>query len=176
LFTDYKNKLGYYIFKKKMFKVFDEPNSFKDFIEKSMDYLIILPLNDLDFSNSFDVAKYFRIHKKDVTLFLPEHKVNSIDIMNNYKYISFNFEDISKIGLPTKQFIEKLNEYSFDVIIDLERENNLFLSAIICSINAKFKVGFKKSEIDNLYNLQIVNTKINSEISYRNLLNSLKMF
>jgi len=159
-----------------MFKKIDDSYSFKDFIEKSYSYLIILPLNDLDFANSFDVAKYFRIHKKDVTLFLPEHKVNLGNITNHYKYMSYGLEDISKFGLPTKSYIQKLNEHKFDVLIDLERENNLFLTAIISLINSKFKVGFKKPDIENLYNFQLVNNKINSEISYRNLLNSLKMF
>ena len=85
-------------------------------------------------------------------------------------------EDITKFGLPTKSYIDKLNEYKFDVLIDLERDDNLFLTAVTSLINAKYKVGFKKAEVDNLYNFQLINTKINSEISYRNLLNSLKMF
>lgn len=176
MFEEYKTKIGFYLFKKKMFKKFDSSYSFKNFIEKSSNYLIILPLNDQDFINSFDIAKYFKIHKKAVTLFLPEHKVNSIEITSNYDYVSYDFNDISKFGLPTKKFIDKLNEHQFDVLIDLERENNLFLTAVTSLFSAKYKVGFKKPELENLYNFQLANTKINSEISYRNLLNSLKMF
>ncbi len=168
--------MGYYLFKKKMFKEFNASYSFNDFVGNSSSCLIILPLNELDFANSFDVAKYFRIHKKDVTLFVPEHKVNTFEITNQYKHINYSIQDITKFGLPTKLYIEKLNEHKFDVLIDLERENNLFLAAITSLADAKFKVGFRKPDIDNLYNFQLVNTKINSEISYRNLLNSLKMF
>lgn len=159
-----------------MFKNFDSTCNFSDFVESSIDYLIILPLNDSDFANSFDVAKYFKIHKKEVTLLLPEHKVNSVNITSHYKHISYAMNDISKIGLPTKSYIEKLSNHSFDVLIDLERENNLFLAAITSLMHAKFKVGFSKPEIENIYNFQLINNKINSEISYRNLLNSLKMF
>lgn len=176
MFEEYKNKMGYYIFKKKIFRKYHASYSFNDFVGKSVDYIIIMPLNEQDYSNSFDVVKYFKIHKKEVTLFLPEHRVNYVEISNNYKHISYNIEDISKFGLPSKQFIEKLDSHKFDVLIDLERENNLFLAAVTSLAKAKFKVGFKKEEIDNLYNFQLVNTKINSEISYRNLLNSLKMF
>lgn len=176
MLEEYKNRVGYYIFKKKMFREYDSSFSFNDFIEKSSNYLIILPLNDSDFNNSFDVAKYFRIHKKEVTLFLPEHKVNTINISSHYKYISYSFDDITKFGLPSKNFIQKLSEQNFDVLIDLERDTNLFFAAVTSLANAKFKVGFKKSGLDKLYNFQLVNTKINSEISYRNLLNSLKMF
>jgi len=176
LFDEYKNKMGYYIFRKKIKKEFNSSFSFTDFIENSMDYVIILPLNDLDYSNSFDVAKYFRIHKKNVTLLIPEHKRNSVTILSNYKILDYSLDDISKLGLPSKSFVQKLSEFKFDVLIDLEREENLFLVAVASLIDAKFKVGFKKAEIENLYNFQLVNTKINSEISYRNLLNSLKMF
>jgi len=159
-----------------MFREYDNTFSFNDFIENSVNYLIILPLSDSDFSNSFDVAKYFSIHKKKITLFLPEHKVNTINITHHYKYISYSFDDITKFGLPSKSYIKSISEHSFDVLIDLERDTNLFLAAITSLTNAKFKVGFKKSGLEKLYNFQLVNTKINSEISYRNLLNSLKMF
>lgn len=172
----YKNRIGYYLFKKRIFKEVENTHSFKNFIEESLNYLIILPLNDQDFINSFDVVKYFKIHKKEVTLFLPEHKVNSMQITSHYNYLSYDVENISNLGLPTKEFIQKLKEKQFDVLVDLERESNLFLTAVASIIDAKFKVGFKKPNIENIYNFQIVNTKINSEISYRNLLNSLKMF
>lgn len=74
MFEEFKNRIGYFIFRKKMLKNFDDKFTFNNFVEESVNYLLILPLNDLDFNNSFDVAKYFQIHKKNVTLFLPEHK------------------------------------------------------------------------------------------------------
>ena len=176
MFEEIKNKIGFYIFKKKLFKEFITTSSFRDFIENSYNYLIILPLNDQDFANSFDIAKYFKIHKKEVTLLLPEHKVNVVEITSNYRYLSYSYDDISKFGLPTKAYIEKISEHKYDVLIDLEREDNLFLTAVTSLFEANFKVGFKKTNLENLYNFQLANTKINSEISYRNLLNSLKMF
>jgi hypothetical protein len=176
LFEEYKNRLGYFILKKKLIKDFNSTNSFKNFIGNSSNYIIILPLNDSDFNNSFDIVKYFNLHKKNVTLFLPDHKVNTNNIIQNYNCISYNFDDTSKCGLPTKSFGQKIGGYNFDVLIDLERESNLFLVAVTAIVKAKYKVGFKKSEIDNIYNFELINNKINSEISYRNLLNSLKMF
>lgn len=176
MLEEYKTKIGYYIFKKKIKKDFDSNFSFTDFIENTLDYILILPLNDLDYSNSFDVAKYFKIHKKNVTLFIPEHKKNSVSISNNYHVLDYSINEISKLGLPNKTLMNKINQHNFDVLIDLEREENLFLAAVTSLINAKYKVGFKKEGVDNLYNFQLVNSKINSEISYRNLLNSLKMF
>lgn len=176
MFEEYKNKIGYYLFKKKLFKEIDNSQSFNNFIENSNSVILVLPLNESDFANSFDVAKYFKIHKKEVTVFIPEFKVNSMDITRNFQYISYDLNDVNKLGLPSKQLIDKLSEKEFDVLVDLEREDNLFLLSVSSQIKAKFKVGFRKVSVDNLYNFQLVNTKINSEISYRNLLNSLKMF
>lgn len=168
--------MGFYLFEKRLFKKVNNSLPFNNFIEKSNSVILVLPLNESDFANSFDIAKYFKIHKKEVTLFIPEHKVNTREISRNFQYISYDFNDVTKLGLPSKQFISKLSDKEFDVLIDLERDENLFLLAISSLINAKFKVGFKKSSIEELYNFQLINTKINSEISYRNLLNSLKMF
>lgn len=176
MFEEFKNRIGYFIFKKKMLKNFDDKFTFNNFVEESVNYLLILPLNDLDFNNSFDVAKYFQIHKKNVTLFLPEHRKNLIRLSGNYETISYSLDDISRLGLPNKPLKEKLLNQKFDVLIDLEREDNLFLVSVVSLMKAKFKVGFKKNAVENLYNFQLVNSKINSEISYRNLLNSLKMF
>jgi hypothetical protein len=168
--------MGYFFLRKKMLKEFNSTASFSKFIQNSVKYLVILPLNDADFANSFDIVKYLKIHKKSVTLFIPEYRVNSISNSREYKIISYDFNQINKIGLPNKQFLESLKQYEFDVLIDLERDENLFLAAIASFVKANYKVGFAKPEIENLYNFQLVNTKINSEISYRNLLNSLKMF
>ena len=109
-------------------------------------------------------------------MFLPEYRKNLISLTSDFKMISYNLDEISRLGLPNKQLIEKIKNYKFDVLVDLERDENLFLASVTSLINAKFKVGFKKNSIENLYNFQLTNTKINSEISYRNLLNSLKMF
>ncbi len=176
MFEEYKNKIGYFLLKKKLVKNFGSTNSFNNFITDSSKYVIVLPLNDIEFSNSFDIVKYFNIHKKHITLLLPEHKVNTHNLIKNLNYISYNFDDVTNFGLPSKLFTKKLKESEFDVLIDLERESNLFLAAVTILINAKYKVGFKKNEITNIYNFELANSKINSEISYRNLLNSLKMF
>lgn len=176
MLEDYKNKIGYFLFKKKMLRNYNDNFSFKNFVENSFDYVLILPLNELDFKNSFEVARYFKIHKKNVTLFLPEYRENLISLSSDFNMISYNLDEISKLGLPTKQMKDKIAKYKFDVLVDLERDENLFLASVTSLINAKFKVGFKKTNIENLYNFQLINSKINSEISYRNLLNSLKMF
>ncbi len=170
-----KKKIGYFLLKKTMIKNLEESN-FNRFVSSAEDYLIIFPSDDMDFQNGIDVAKYFLIHKKNVTLLVNDIKRNLINLTNNFNIIEYGINDVSRFGLPNRKFVAELSKYNFDILIDLERNENLFISGVTSSVKAKYKVGFKKNEIENLYNFQIINSKLNSEISYRNLLNSLRMF
>jgi hypothetical protein len=64
----------------------------------------------------------------------------------------------------------------FDVIIDLNREEEIFYTYITKALNAPVKIGFVNSDSDNYFNMQIAHSKNGPEISYNNLLNCLKMF
>ncbi len=175
MFENLKKKIGYFLLRKTMIKKLNESN-FNQFVTTAHDYLIVFPANDIDFQNGIDVAKYFSIHKKNVTILINDIKRNLVNLTNNFNIIEYGINDISKFGLPNRQFIAELSKYNFDVLIDLERNENLFINGVTSLVKAKYKVGFKKNEIENLYNFQIINSKLNSEISYRNLLNSLRMF
>jgi hypothetical protein len=175
LFENLKKKIGYFLLRKTMIKNLEESN-FNQFVTSANNYLVIFPTDDMDFHNGIDIAKYFTIHKKNVTVLIQDIKRNLVNLTNNFNIIEYGINDISKFGLPNKKFITELSKYNFDILIDLERDENLFINGVTSSVKAKYKVGFKKNEIENLYNFQIINPKLNSEISYRNLLNSLRMF
>jgi ADP-heptose:LPS heptosyltransferase len=84
--------------------------------------------------------------------------------------------DINKLKLPSKRLEKEFRILKFDVVIDLEKEENLFNSLLVCIVNAPVKVGFRKKNSDKFYNLQIDNMEVNPEIFYKNLLNCLQMF
>ncbi len=83
--------------------------------------------------------------------------------------------DKTKLGLPSKDLINRISKYKFDLVFDLNTEPNLFASAITNIPKSVFRIGFIKEKSDLFYNYQIPN-EINSEKSHRNLLNSLRMF
>ena len=64
----------------------------------------------------------------------------------------------------------------FDVIIDTNREENLFYGYIAKFLNTNVKIGFVHSDSDNYFNFQVVNKQNDPETSYKNLLDCLKMF
>ncbi|MCK5455784.1 MAG: hypothetical protein KAI45_01580 [Melioribacteraceae bacterium] len=61
------------------------------------------------------------------------------------------------------------------MVIDLNRDVDIFSSALANVPLSDFRIGFVKKDSDSFYNFQIPN-EINPEKSYRNLLNSLRMF
>jgi len=90
--------------------------------------------------------------------------------------IEYEIRDISKIKLPKKKLISKLSERNFDVVIDLNRNENLFYSFAVSQIKTKLKIGFEKKGSDKFYNFQIACNKKEPEEAYKYLVNCLQMF
>ena len=90
--------------------------------------------------------------------------------------IEYEIRDISKIKLPKKKLISKLSERNFDVVIDLNRNENLFYSFAVSQIKTKLKIGFEKKGSDKFYNFQIACKKKEPEEAYKYLVNCLQMF
>ena len=92
------------------------------------------------------------------------------------KAMEFGVADLNKLDLPGNKLIEKLSSMRFDGVIDLNRKDELFYSYASNLVNAKIRIGFAKKGADKYYNFQISNNDIDSEKSYQNFLNCLKMF
>jgi len=69
-----------------------------------------------------------------------------------------------------------LHNEEFDIIMDLSFKESNFLLSILFEMKTKFRVGFTKRDSDVFYNFQSGLDEKNPEISFGNLLNSLKMF
>ena len=175
MFESIKKKIAQYIIKRKFLSNSSEVN-FNNFFKESVSFLVIMPINEHDFVFTFEILKYLKIHDKSVTVLCQAPRVNTIPEKEKFKIISYGITDVSKFYLPEKVYLEHLEKKNYDVIIDLNHDENLFCSAMSNFFNSKYRVGFKKNNSDNYYNFQIQNDERNSEISYRNLLNSLQMF
>lgn len=175
MFESIKKRIAKYLIIKKFTSGSGEVN-FNNFFKESLSFLIIMPSNEHDFNFTFEILKYLETQNKNVTILCQAVRVNTIPQKDKYKIISYEITDISKLYLPMKEYLDKREKKTFDIIMDLNREENLFCSAMSNYYNSKFRVGFQKENSDNYYNFQIQNDEINSEISYRNLLNSLQMF
>ncbi len=176
MFETLKKRIASFLVKRRYLSQKREIKSFNEFITNSHYVIFIMPSNEKEFSNCFDIIKYFQIHKKIITLFLPESDVNLIPDKDYYRLITYSFNELNKFGLPSLVLKNKLNKNKFDVLIDLNLEEDNFYTAIVGEISAKYRIGVNKKKSSQIFNFQINCSKNNSEISYRNLLNSLQMF
>jgi hypothetical protein len=62
------------------------------------------------------------------------------------------------------------------VLIDTNRDEIIYYSYIAKSLNVQVKIGFVRSDSDRYFNFQVVNKQNDPELSYKNLLDCLKMF
>jgi len=175
MINNLKSNLAESIALKKFTKTQSFGNSFRQFISNAKDIMVILPENLEDMKAAFKVIKHFNTEKKNIYLYFNIDVANYIPVELKYISVTFNPADKTKIGLPTKDHLSKIEIIFFDLVVDLNRENNIFYSVISSAPKSKYRVGFTKKNSDKFYNFQVPN-EINSEKSYRNLLNSIRMF
>lgn len=151
--------------------------TFSFVVKKAKKIFLIMPDNEDDYKSSISIIVFLLSENKELVLL-----TNSI---NHYLLPNFNskikieeyFEaDKNKINFPKKIFREKLKFYDVDLVLDLNKSENIFAS--ICSkiIKAGFVIGFNKKNSDKYYDIQFSSKENDSEISYKNLLNCLQMF
>lgn len=176
MFENLRLKLARIIIRQKYLRKNVDPIMFNNVISRAQDFFIIMPDSDTDFYLSMDLLKYLLIHRKSVTLFLPEHKYSLIPEKDKYKYIPFNQLQKTKLFLPNQVLKDKLKTKTFDVVIDLNRQESVFFSAVVNIVQSKLRIGFDKANSSPYYNFQFAETQNNPEVTFRNLLNFLQMF
>lgn len=171
-----KLKIAHFVIIRKYIKKMEVPITYNKVISGSMNFFIIMPKDDKDFFHSLELIRYFQIHHKIITLFLPEHKYNLIPEKEKYRYISYHNEQVNRFNLPKKSLVQRLNGKEFEIVIDLNRNEDLFFSAVSNIVQTKLKVGFNKERSENYYNMQIRASNGDSELIYKRFLEFLLMF
>lgn len=149
---------------------------FNLFIQKSYSFLVVMPENENDFTNSFNILEYLENNKKNISILTYDYRVSKIPVKFKSRVIDHGVNDMNKFDLPSKKFMDQLGEKKFDAILDLNKDENFFHNILICKINSLLKVGFEKPNGGKYYNVMIRTDKNNSENTYQNFLNCLQMF
>ncbi len=150
--------------------------SFEGFFRKSFAFLVLMPKNESDFHHALKVLEGLAEAKKKATIFTYDFKVSLIPMKFRPQVIDHGVNDVNSINLPSKRLVSKLSDYDFQVVLDLNREENIFYSYVASLIEVPIRVGFAKEHADKYYNVQLVDNEKSSEISYKNFLNFLLMF
>jgi hypothetical protein len=175
MFDELKRKIAHYIIRHKFLKKSNEQIHFSKVISNSKTVFIILPADQKDLYYSLNIVDYLVMKDKQITFFVPFENRNAITKYDNATILTYHSTSITKIFMPNKTLIQKLNSMEFDLVIDLERNENTFISAVANIIKSKVRIGFKKNRSENYYNLLIQNSDQNIESNYMNLLTSIKM-
>lgn len=174
MFENLKYRLAQYTALKSFKKVEEDEKEFNKFFSNSTKFLLIIPTVQEDVNNCLDF--YHKLAEMNKNIKLLRIAPVKIADLNTTDIINLKETDFSRLNLPNKNFLKQLKSEKFDISIDLELNNNLIAGYLTKHSNAFYKVGFKKENSDLYYNFQVSKSTINSEISYRNLLNSLLMF
>ncbi len=149
--------------------------NFNKFFTDSKKVLVLTSNDENEFHFIHEVIDFLRTGRKDISVLMPDYKLNNFSNKDRLDIYTFTLNDISKLGLPVKRLMEVIATKKWDVIIDLNRGESIFHGAITGLTMAPFKIGFTKRNADRYYNFQL-RQEINPKISYGNLLNSLRMF
>ena len=171
-----KSKIALTIAKKKYSRNQGALKDFKKFFSESKRVLVLLPVSVGDIvTEAIEILRFFSIHKKE--LFVIHLKEQNRYLPTDFKYASLTISnnDKTKLGLPNNELKKKIKKHTFDLVLDLNRDKNIFASSIANIPLSDFRIGFIKENSDSFYNFHIPNENI-PEKSYRNLLNSLRMF
>lgn len=176
MFEKLKRKIAHYIIRRKYLRKNIQQLAFANIISDSHDLFIIMPKDEKDFYHSLDILKYYQIHRKVITLFLPENRYNLIPEKEKYKFISYLPQQISMFNLPDKNLVSRLSAKEFDIVLDLNRGEEVFFSAVSNIVQSKIRVSFEKEFSNKYYTIQISGKQSNPELTYRSFLSYLKMF
>jgi len=170
-----KEKAAKFVVNQMLKKSDFQEQSFSSVINNSILFLVLMPDDDQDFKYSMEVLAYLHEKKKEVLILTSDYRVSLLPIHLRRFAFGHAVKDSNKINLPSRELISKLSKRRFDVVIDLNQKEQLFYSYVSGTINAKVRIGFTKFLADKTFNIQIVNHGTNPKISYKNLLNCLRM-
>ncbi len=149
--------------------------SFSSAFKSSNSFLILMPDDDKDFQYAVNILDYLEELKKDYSILTFDYRVSLLPVRFREKALGHGIKDINKIELPSRRLTSNLTKKKYDVLLDLNRKEQLFYTYISGIVSAAVSIGFAKSFADKVYNIQIANSETNPKISYENLLNCLKM-
>lgn len=150
--------------------------NFSSIFSKTYSFLILMPANETEFRFVFPLLEYLREQRKNIVVMTYDFRVSLLQPYFKTNAIEHGLKDETKLNLPSKKLLDRIANMRFDVIIDSNRDENLFYSYIAKSLNTNVKIGFTRSDSDSYFNFQVINKQNDPETSFRNLLDCLKMF
>jgi hypothetical protein len=171
-----KEKIAHTVVDWKLKDKQNKNQTFTEFFKRSFNFLVLMPQDDTDFAHSVQVLYFLEDFKKHATAMTYDFRVSLLPLRFRNRIIEHTLADVNALKLPSAKIISKLNGMMFQVVLDLNRKNNLFYSYISSVVDIPIRVGFAKASSDLYYNFQIIDKEAEAELSYKNFLECLKIF
>lgn len=104
--------------------------------------LIILPVihQNVQLMNDF---------KSNLSAALPNSSISTFGITSLRK------SDTNWLGVPNKEYLNRIREEDFDLLIDLNENQDRVCTYLSALSNAPMRIHFSEGKFDKIYNLQI---------------------
>jgi len=93
--------------------------------------------------------------------------------ISTFGITSLRKSDMNWLGVPGKEYLIRLREEKFDLLIDLNEQQDRVCTYLSALSNAPMRIHFSEGKFDRIYNLQIrteitapLNVKIQTLINY----------
>jgi predicted Zn-ribbon and HTH transcriptional regulator len=171
-----KENISRVLISRKLKNIVLNEQDFSETLKRAGSFLILMPEYEKDFRASFIVLDHLDHLNKSLKILTRDYRISLMPAKFRNRAIEFGIADLNKLNLPGNKLIEKLSEMKFDGVMDLNIKDDLFYSYASNVVNARIRIGFAKRGSDKYYNFQIATNDTDSEKSYNNFLNCLKMF
>ena len=173
-----KEILGRWQLKKMKRNMEPVARSFPADLMKPKNILVCLPgsLRELTLVKQFlpDISSLFKT--ASITLLaMPGVRLNEIYPRRGYQLLTPSSDQLSWSGIPSKSYIETLQQFKFDMVLDLNLEPSFFTSAVLLSFPEAIRIGRGNHLGRPFYNLEIKTKYLRDERNiYRSLLDTLE--
>jgi len=136
-------------------------------IELDKNLLIIFPLDEKSFRvAAYSFRKLIDYQNSNKYILLIDERFKSLFYFNSTQIIYCTFNDKKE----SISYRDKINNNSFDLIINLNVNEYFELYKLIGNINCRYKVGIKSLFPSKVYNIEYeVNQEGSTEAAYQNI-------
>ena len=176
MFEKVKKSIAAFVIKRRYLRKDTKPVNFNNFFNNAKSILVIFPENQEHIKEALNVFSFINTPSRKILIVVSDVNRSRLNLGVANKIISYTMEQKSFLKLPNSSLLNNICETRFDVVIDLNLDENMFTSMISAAADAVYKVGFSDQKLENLFNFQLGRNKIDSNINYKNLVDSLQMF
>lgn len=152
-----------------------EQQNIKEKFLNSEIIVFIFPKGVTRFSDYSYLINFFLSIGKRTIFVIEDNLTSSFPILSGTKFLTYNENDISRYGLPKKEFLEKYKNERKNLVIDLNYEDDFFATTLSANSSNCLSIGYLREYSELFYDI-IIKTSDNLSDKGKYIVNLLMMF